>query len=165
MPLFLLWKGLLTVLLQNAGYRFLIGPVSISNEFSAFSKSLIVEFVRSNYFDREMARYIRPRKKFTPQIDRRIDSEIIISSAERDINKVEKVVSDVDKGYRIPVLLKKYLEVNARIIGFNVDPDFNNCLDGLIMLDIHNLPAGFVSSLSKDQNEAEVARRLRRRDS
>jgi len=71
----------------------------------------------------------------------------------------------VDKGYRIPVLLKKYLEVNARIIGFNVDPDFNNCLDGLIMLDIHNLPAGFVSSLSKDQNEAEVARRLRRRDS
>lgn len=51
------------------------------------------------------------------------------------------------------------------IIGFNVDPDFNNCLDGLIMLDIHNLPAGFVSSLSKDQNEAEVARRLRRRDS
>ena len=41
----------------------------------------------------------------------------------------------------------------------------STCLDGLIMLDIHNLPAGFVSSLSKDQNEAEVARRLRRRDS
>ena len=58
-------------------------------------------------------------------------------------------------------LLKKYLEVNARIIGFNVDPDFNNCLDGLIMLDVCNLPAGFVSALSKDQNGEEVVRRLR----
>jgi putative hemolysin len=161
MPLFLLWKGLLTVLLQNTGYRYLIGPVSISNEFSAFSRSLIVEFVRNNFFDRDMARYIRPRKKFSTRIDRRIDSEIIISSAERDISKVEKVVSDVDNGYRIPVLLKKYLEVNARIIGFNVDPDFNNCLDGLIMLDVCNLPAGFVSALSKDQNGEEVVRRLR----
>ena len=149
MPLFLLWKGLLTVLLQNTGYRYLIGPVSISNEFSAFSKSLIVEFVRNNFFDREMARHIRPRKKFSPQIDRRIDSEIIISTAERDISKVEKVVSDVDKGYRIPVLLKKYLEVNARIIGFNVDPDFNNCLDGLIMLDVYNIPADFINALSR----------------
>jgi putative hemolysin len=151
MPLFLLWKGLLTILLQNAGYRYLIGPVSISNEFSAFSKSLIVEFVRNNFFDKEMARHIRPRKKFSPQIDKRIDSEIIISSAERDISKVEKVVSDVDKGYRIPVLLKKYLEVNARIIGFNVDPDFNNCLDGLIMLDVYNLPADFVNALSREK--------------
>ena len=163
MPLFLLWKGLLTVLLQNTEYRYLIGPVSISNEFSEFSKSLIVEFVRNNFYDRDMARYIRPRKKFSPQVDPRIDSEIIISSAERDISKVEKVVSDVDNGYRIPVLLKKYLEVNARIIGFNVDPDFNNCLDGLIMLDVYNLPSGFVSALAKDQDEEEVARRLKPR--
>jgi len=163
MPLFLLWKGLLTLLLQDTGYRYLIGPVSISNEFSAFSKSLIVEFVRNNFYDREMARYIRPRKKFSTQIDRRVDSEIIISSAERDISRLEKVVSDVDNGYRIPVLLKKYLEVNARIIGFNIDPDFNNCLDGLIMLDVYNLPAGFVSALSKEKDGEEVVKRLRER--
>ncbi|TNF40907.1 MAG: lysophospholipid acyltransferase family protein [Bacteroidetes bacterium] len=163
MPLFLLWKGLLTVLLENTAYRYLIGPVSISNEFSAFSKSLIVEFVRNNFYDRDMARFIRPRRKFSTQIDRRVDSEIIISSAERDISKVEKVVSDVDNGYRIPVLLKKYLEVNARIIGFNVDPDFNNCLDGLIMLDVYNLPAGFVSALSKDQDSEEVVKKLKNR--
>lgn len=161
LPLFLLWKGLFTVLLQNAEYRYLIGPVSISNEFSAFSKSLIVEFVRNNFFDREMARYIRPRNRFNPHIDKRIDSEIIISSAERDISKVEKVISDVDSGYRIPVLLKKYLEINARIIGFNVDPDFNNCLDGLIMLDIYNVPAEFIRALAGEQGEEDVAGRFR----
>jgi putative hemolysin len=153
MSLFLLWKGLLTVLLRNSGYRWLIGPVSISNEFSEFSKSLIVEFVRNNFYDREMARHIRPRNRFNVQLDKRVDSEIIISSADRDISRVEKVISDVDNGYRIPVLLKKYLELNARIIGFNVDPDFNNCLDGLILADVYNIPAAFVNALSRGKDE------------
>lgn len=161
LSLFLLWKGLLTVLLRDPGYRYLIGPVSISNEFSSFSRSLIVEFVRSNHYDAKMARYIRPRKKFIRRVDRRADYEIIVEAAEKDISKVEKVVSDVDNGFRIPVLLKKYLELNARIIGFNVDPGFNNCLDGLIMLDVHNIPAEFVSSLSREQENESIRERFK----
>jgi|WetSurSiteA1Bulk_404760.scaffolds.fasta_scaffold10495_2 putative hemolysin len=161
MSLFLLWKGLLTVLLEHAEYRYLIGPVSISNDFSDFSKSLIVEFIRNNHYDEELAKYIKPRKKFNVQVDRRVDSRIIIDSAEKDISKVEKVVSDVDQGYRIPVLLKKYLELNAKIIGFNVDPAFNNCLDGLIMVDVYNIPADFVNALSKDLSEDNVRQRFR----
>ncbi len=161
MSLFLLWKGLLMVLLEHAEYRYCIGPVSISNEFSDFSKSLIVEFIRSNHYDSAMAKHIRPRRKFNMQFDKRVDSRIIIDSAEKDISKVEKVVSDVDRGYRIPVLLKKYLELNAKIIGFNVDPDFNNCLDGLIMLDVYNIPADFVNALSKDQSEEAIRQRFK----
>ncbi len=160
LSLFLLWKGLLSVLLTHVDYRYLIGPVSISNDFSDFSKSLIVEFIRNNHFDDDMARYIKPRKEFNPQFDPRFDSRIIIDNAEKDISKVEKVVSDVDGGYRIPVLLKKYLEVNAKIIGFNVDPDFNNCLDGLIMLDVYKFPVDFVRALSKDMSEEDVRMRF-----
>jgi putative hemolysin len=160
MPLFLLWKGLLTVLLQNTDYRYLIGPVSISNDFSRFSKSLIVEFIKAHYYDSDLARFIKPRKKFIVKYDKKIDSEIIIDNAESDINKVEKVVSDVESGYKIPVLLKKYLEVKARIIGFNVDPDFNNCLDGLIMLDVYNVPPEFLKAFSKDMLEDIVKGRF-----
>lgn len=161
LSLFLLWKGLLSVFLTHADYRYLIGPVSISNEFSLFSKSLIVEFIRNNHYDADLAHFIKPRKGFSPQVDKRVDSRIIIDSAEKDISKVEKVVSDVDSGYRIPVLLKKYLEVNAKIIGFNVDPDFSNCLDGLIMLDVYNFPADFVKALSKDLSEESVRERFK----
>ena len=39
LPLFLLWKGILKYLIDNPRYRYLIGPVSISNTFSKFSKS------------------------------------------------------------------------------------------------------------------------------
>lgn len=160
LPLFLLWKGLLTVLMDHSDYRYMIGPVSISNEFSGFSKSLIVEFIKNNYYDADVAAYIKPRKKFNLQYGKHVDSSIIIDNAERDISKVEKVVSDVDGGFRIPVLLKKYLEVNAKIIGFNVDPDFNNCLDGLIMLDVYKLPADFVKALTKDMNEDNLRHRF-----
>lgn len=48
-------------------------------------------------------------------------------------------------------MFKKYLEVNGQIIGFNVDPDFNYCLDGLLILDIYNIPSDFVRVLSKDK--------------
>ena len=160
MSLFLLWKGLLTVLLQNSDYRYLIGPVSISNDFSMFSKSLIVDFIKANYYDSEMANFIKPRKKFIVNYGKRVDSRIIIDNADADITKVEKVVSDVESGYKIPVLLKRYLEVKARIIGFNIDPDFNNCLDGLIMLDVYNVPPEFIKTFSKDIQEEVVKKRF-----
>ena len=52
--------------------------------------------------------------------------------------------------YRIPTLLKKYLKLNARIIGYNVDPDFNYCVDGLIMLSLDKMPRTEIDALSKE---------------
>src|SRR5476651_634130 len=64
LPLFLLWKGILKYLVDNPQYRYLIGPVSISNSFSNFSKSLIVDYINRKHFDHELARFVKPRKKF-----------------------------------------------------------------------------------------------------
>ena len=63
--LFLLWRGIVFMLLHHTQYRYLIGPVSISNEFSKISKSLIVSFIQSHHFNHELARFFKPRKKFT----------------------------------------------------------------------------------------------------
>jgi hypothetical protein len=41
---------------------------------------------------------------------------------------------------RIPVLLKKYLKQNAKIIAFNVDPKFNNSLDGFLIMKVDEVP-------------------------
>jgi putative hemolysin len=160
MSLFLLWKGLLTVLLQNPDYRYLIGPVSISNDFSEFSKSIIVQFIKKNHYDPELAKFLKSRKRFAYRNSKSIDTEIIIDNANNDIRKVEKVISDVDPGFRIPVLLKKYLEVNGRIIGFNVDPNFNGCLDGLIMCDIYKFPLEYVKALSKEMQDDTILDRF-----
>ena len=160
MPLFLLWKGIMVFLLQHDEYRYLIGPVSISNDFSKFSKSLIVEFIRKYFFDEELSTYIVPRKDFNIKPDKAIDRNIFIDNSEKDINKIEKIILDIEPGYRLPVLLKKYLEINGRIIGFNIDPKFNYCLDGLLILDLYNAPLEFIKGLSRELNDPSIKERF-----
>jgi putative hemolysin len=160
LPLFLLWKGILFFLLKNAEYRFLIGPVSISNDLSKFSKSLIVDFVKTYVYDEALAACISPRKDFVVKPDKIVDREIFIDNADRDINKLERMLRDIEPGYRLPVLLKKYIELNANIIGFNIDPKFNNCLDGLIILDLYQVPPDFIKALSKEFNDKSMLDRF-----
>jgi putative hemolysin len=160
-PLFLLWKGILVFLLKHAEYRYLIGPVSISNDLSEFSKSLIVEFVRTYFFNEELAKFIIPRKDFVADKDKITDRKIFIDISERDINKIEKIILDVEPGYRLPVLLKKYMEISGKIIGFNIDPKFNNCLDGLLILDIYETPPEVVKGLSREMNDESILERFK----
>jgi len=58
------------------------------------------------------------------------------------------------------VLLKKYIKLNAKIVGFNVDPMFNNCLDGLILLDVYDVPKTVIESLSKEVNDGSILKRF-----
>jgi putative hemolysin len=159
-PLFLLWKGIMVFLLRNPEYRYLIGPVSISNDFSKFSKSLIVEFIRKYFSDEKYSEYIIPRKEFIVRPDRAIDRNIFIDTAESDINKIEKIIIDIEPGYRLPVLLKKYLEINGRIIGFNIDPKFNYCLDGLLILDLYKAPREYIMGLARQLNDDSILERF-----
>ena len=45
-------------------------------------------------------------------------------------------MAEVESGRGIPVLLRQYLKLGGRIAAFNLDPDFGNCLDGLICVDL-----------------------------
>jgi chromosome segregation ATPase len=61
----LLWKGINEFLKQNKGrYNYMIGPVSISGEFSNLSKDLLVAYIRHNHFDKALSKMVKPRKKF-----------------------------------------------------------------------------------------------------
>ena len=158
--LFLLWKGILYMLLKNPDYRYLIGPVSISNSYSNFSKSLIIDFIHSNYFHHQYANMVSPKKKFKVNY-RNVDYQIILDSTQGDINKLDKMIEEIElRHYKIPVLFKKYLKQNARIMGFNVDPRFNKALDGLMILDLLEVPIKTIQSLSKEFNDHSLMDRF-----
>lgn len=160
MPLFLLWKGILFFMLKNPEYRYLMGPVSISNNYSKISKELIIKFIMANHFDWNVARRIKPRNSYKFRTDNP-DLNVLMETMERDINKLDKTIGDVDAlNSGLPVLLKKYIKLNARIAGFNVDPLFNNCLDGLIILDIFDVPKQTIESLSKEVNDGSLLERF-----
>ena len=159
MPLFLLWKGILYFLIKNPEYRYLVGPVSISNRFSNFSKELIIKFITEYYYNDKIARYIRPRKKFTVSLHH-LDTDILIESAS-DLNKFDRIIKDIETAQNnMPVLLKKYLKQNGQIVGFNIDPKFNNALDGLLILDLFDVPPNTIAALSKEVNDEGLLERF-----
>ncbi len=159
LPLFLLWKGILYFLLKNPEYRYLVGPVSISNRFSTFSKALIIKFIREHYYNNTISKYIKPRKRFRVP-PHQLDTDIIFENSS-DINKLDKFIKDIETGhFTMPVLLKKYLKQNGKIVEFNIDPKFNNALDGLLVVDIYDIPPETISSLSKEINDESILERL-----
>ncbi len=155
-PLFLLWKGILYFLLKNPEYRYLIGPVSISNDYSNVSKALIIDFIKKHYFNKEVAKYIKPRKKFKVKY-KKADYRLLLDSTKGKIGELDQIIEEIEpNSSKIPVLLKKYLKLNAQILGFNVDTKFNNSLDGLIFLDLMNIPENMIKSLSKEFNDDTI---------
>ena len=150
MPLFLLWKGIVHTTLRFPEHKFLIGGVSISNQFSNFSKSLMIEFMKSHYYDPYIAQYVRPKKEFKV-ILKDADKDFVFDATEADLNKFDKIIDEIEPGaLRLPVLLKKYIKQNARLVGFNVDPLFNNAVDGLMYIKIADLPDSTVRPVMEE---------------
>lgn len=149
LPLFLLWKGILIYLIENPRYRYLIGPVSISNSFSKFSKSLIVDYINRNHFDHEMAQFVRPRKKFKVDLAS-IDTDLLMGG-EDSFKSLDNLISEVEtRNMKVPVLLRQYIALNAKIICFNIDPKFSDCLDGFLVLDLEKVPQDILEKLGKN---------------
>lgn len=149
LPLYLLWKGIHTLIENSEEHRYIIGPVSISNHYSKLSKRFMVTFIKKFYFDEELAKHIKPRKRFRSKLTDGHLSDLL-EDMPNDLKKVDKVIADLEPAhFRLPVLLKKYIRQNARIIGFNIDPKFNNALDGLMILDMQNLPEETTDSMTR----------------
>jgi hypothetical protein len=70
-----------------------------------------------------------------------------------DLKLLSKVLSRIEKGKGLPVLLRQYIGLNGKLVCFNVDPDFNDALDGLIVVDMSNVPH---KTLSKYMGKEEA---------
>ena len=158
MPLFLLWKGIVHVTLRNPEHKYLMGGVSISNQFSEFSKSLMIEFMKSHYYDPYIAQYIQPKKEFKVKL-KDGDKDFVFDATKADMQKFDKIIDEIEPGaLRIPVLIKKYVKQNARLVAFNVDPKFNNAVDGLMYIKVADIPESTVKPVM-EEFQAELERK------
>jgi putative hemolysin len=135
LPLFLLWKGIGAFMLSR-GHRRMFGPVSISNDYNSMSKELIMEFLERHRLSTPFAPLVTPRH---PPERREIASWTDRERAEAtaDIHHVEKLIEEIERGQRaVPVLLRHYLRLNARLLALNVDPDFGEVIDALMLVDL-----------------------------
>lgn len=141
LSLMLLWKGINEFLKQNKGrYKYMIGPVSISGEFSNLSKDLLVAYIRHNHYDKALSKMVKPRKKFKYKYTGE-DKKLLLEKHRDDIKLLDNFIGEIETNHsKIPVLVKKYLKLKGKIIAFNVDPKFNNSLDGFLVLNINEIP-------------------------
>lgn len=127
-PLLLLWKGIGAFIVRNPQYRTLFGPVSIAASYQPLSRRLIASFLRHHHYMAEEAQLVQPRRPFAfPESN----------LCEMALHDLSSLVLDIEGGEKcIPILLKHYLKLGGKLLGFNIDPKFNNALDGLIVVDL-----------------------------
>lgn len=157
--LFYLWKGIVHCTLRFPEHNYLIGGVSISNKFSQFSKSMMIEFMKSHYYDPYVAQYVHPKKEFKVKL-KDADKDFVFDESKADLNKFDKLIDELEPdSIRMPVLLKKYIKQNAKVVAFNVDPLFNNSVDGLMYIRIADLPESTVRPVMEEFQE-ELEKKL-----
>lgn len=132
----LLWQGIGHFVVLHPNYKILFGPVSISQDYQSFSKNMIVQFLRLNKLHPELSRYVKPRAPYRALRAAKIARQTVATLV-NDIDDVSVLISEIEKdGKGVPILLKHYLRLNAQILSFNVDRQFSNVIDSLILVDL-----------------------------
>lgn len=134
--LLLLWKGIATYVAKNPHITHLFGPVSISGDYSEKAKQLMADTLSLNHGDHVGSKLVEAPNP--------IDSQTTAWKADMltalaDVNLLSRVIGRMESGKGVPVLLRQYLGLNGKLVSFNIDPDFNNCLDGLIVVDMRGV--------------------------
>jgi putative hemolysin len=131
----LLWSGIARYVSKYPECRHLYGLVSISNDYLPISRQLITWFLRANH-SRSKAEFVHRQAK-SPAFDipngrsARMDCNI------RSIDDLSDIISDIEHDSKgIPVLLRHYIRLGAKVLAFNVDPNFGHCLDALVLVDL-----------------------------
>jgi putative hemolysin len=134
-PLLMLWRGIAAYATKHPKYRYVFGPVSISNTYQTVSKSLMVEFLKNHHSPQQLSELVMARNPFRPSRLRGLDLRHGYATFETD--DLSDLVSDIEPDQKgMPVLLRQYLKLGAKLLAFNVDPDFGDCVDGLIVVDL-----------------------------
>lgn len=137
-PLMLLWKGIARYSGRFPKYRRLFGPVSISAEYHATSTRLLLSFLKATKRISRLEGLVRPRNPVN--IDQPRDWDPSSLRSVRKLNDIDELVKEIEQGERsVPVLVRQYLKLNAVFLGFNVDPEFSNVVDGLVLVDLFRM--------------------------
>ena len=150
-PLMLLWRGIGRFVARSPRYALLIGPVSISNDYAPSSRRLMVDFLSQHNGAGELSRHVKPRRPFRTEAIELPPGAALL----RDIDDVSKAVAQIERDAKgVPILLKQYLKLGGKLLGFNADPTFGDALDGLIRVDLRGTERRLLSHYMGEEGAA-----------
>ncbi len=132
----IVWRGIGEYVGRNPKYKMLFGPVSASSDYLSISKDLMVEFLQHNELNSELSQFVKAKNPPPKPKLSELEKETVRYGM-KNIDDVSALISEVEgDGKGVPVLLKHYLKLNGSILSFNMDDEFNNCMDSLIVVDL-----------------------------
>ncbi|NKF51533.1 GNAT family N-acetyltransferase [Shewanella sp. WXL01] len=136
-----LWLGIGAFLTKNPQYRYLFGPVSLSASYPQHAKELMTYFYQSQFADTQgLAHSFKPYQ--LPQVKQRELAQVFCGANYSENFKILKRTL-ANMGVSVPTLFKQYAELcdndGVKFIDFGTDPDFGDCIDGLVLVDVNQL--------------------------
>lgn len=140
LPLFLLWKGIYQVLSQKKEMKYLLGAASISSSYSTFSRKIMVDYLQDRFEDKYLTSFVSPALPCQLKLNKK--QRLAVEFHKDYVNEnPEELIKSIDPASGgMPVLIKRYLQQNARVLGVNVDVNFSNSIDVLMLLDKESIP-------------------------
>ena len=153
-PLRLLLAGIATATLRMPEAEYFLGPVSISNDYPVFYKSLAVHYLSREFPLEDGTLIVEPTHPFVSDFMAVNPDDLLLTLPKGDITKFDHLLATLSDGkYHLPVLVRKYFSCSAKLACFNVDPDFSDSLDGLILLRLSDFPRNTIRSIMRGMTD------------
>ena len=151
-PLLLLWSGIARFVAAHPHLRHLFGAVSVGASYSAAARTFLAAYLRRHALDALRAPLVAPRHPLD-------GLEGADAGAPVDQQRLSATVQALDAtGKGLPVLLRHYLKLQARVLDFSVDPAFGDVLDVLVTVDLPTAPRALLRRYMGDEAAAAYLR-------
>ena len=139
-----LWYGIGAFVKNYPQYRYLYGAVSVSNALPEQAKALLVHYYQHYYGTKETIATPNNEFKLTEQQFKQCQNLFCGDDVKEDFVELKHILANI--GAQVPTLFKQYTELcepgGVKFLSFSVDPDFNNCIDGLVLVDLEKVKEG-----------------------
>lgn len=153
-----LLSGVAQMFVEHPEYEYLMGVVSISNQYSPNAQLAMIKFLMKHH--RDFDRVTRPKTPVeikTPISEPEWEDLLTLYAPNpMDFNGLDKLVGMIenDPKKKAPPLLGIYTEsFGASFVGFNSDNDFNT-KDGLIIVRVPDIEPTKLGKFMQDENKA-----------
>ena len=154
LPLKLLLAGLCVAISKDPEVNCCAGLVTISASIPDFYKSLLVHFLERDFHLEDASGFAMSTLPFKPGFLRVNPDQLLQVVPKGDIDAFDRLLGSLSDGkYRIPVLFRKYFSCGAQASCVNVDPDFSDCVDVMILLRLADFPPASIKSFVRSLPE------------
>lgn len=154
--LLLLWAGIMAFVAREPKYRMVFGTVGVSqgNEYTPASRTLIVNYMREHHSHPSLSVQVESRSPFTGVKLSGLKPEEV-SSLLQSVEDVSTLVTGLEQdGKGVPVLIRHYTRMNAKLLSFGVWKNHSNAVVSFLISDLTTSDPKFLKRYMGDEGYA-----------